>query len=144
MAWLRACHGKIFSDIDTHDPVKLRRKQFAPSKSKPKRYNLSLGGNLSDSSRPSVLDQCESPRRDINIPSVEEAFKEFCKSRRLHFGQYKVVGLSRLTSCEVVSRGRAHGDSAYKLVRAFSWKPSHPASTWGFRSKAWEPVVWRH
>ncbi|CAE7169042.1 unc-104, partial [Symbiodinium pilosum] len=60
VAWLRACHGKIFSDIDTHDPVKLRRKQFAPSKSKPKRYNL----------------------RDINIPSVEEAFKEFCKSRR--------------------------------------------------------------
>ena len=105
MAWLRACHGKIFSDIDTHDPVKLRRKQFAPSKSKPKRYNLSLGGNLSDSSRPSVLDQCENPRRDINIPSVEEAFKEFCKSRRLHFGQYQMEQTESLELVQVYCAG---------------------------------------
>ena len=42
-----------------------------------------------------------------------------------HIETYKVVGLSRLTLCKVVSRGRVHGDSAYKLVRTFSWKSSH-------------------
>ena len=44
---------------------------------------------------------------------------------------YWVGGLSRLTLCKVVSRGRAHGDSAYKLVRASSWKSSHPGKQMG-------------
>ena len=44
---------------------------------------------------------------------------------------YLVGGLSRLTLCKVVSRGRAHGDSAYKLVRASSWKSSHPGKHMG-------------
>ena len=44
---------------------------------------------------------------------------------------YWVGGLSRLTLCKVVSRGRAHGDSAYKLVRASSWKSSHPGKHMG-------------
>ena len=44
---------------------------------------------------------------------------------------YWVGGLSRLTLCKVVSRGRAHGDSAYKLVRASSWKSSRPGKHMG-------------
>ena len=42
-----------------------------------------------------------------------------------------VVGLSCPTLCKVVSRGRAPGDSAYKLVRTFSWKSSHPGKHMG-------------
>ena len=44
---------------------------------------------------------------------------------------YWVVGLSRLTLCKVVSRGRSHGDSAHKLVRTCSWKSSHPGKRHG-------------
>ena len=47
---------------------------------------------------------------------------------------YWVGGLSRLTLCKVVSLGRAHGDSAYKLVRASSWKSSHPGKHMGIPS----------
>ena len=42
-----------------------------------------------------------------------------------------IVGLSCPTLCKVVSRGRAPGDSAYKLVRTFSWKSSHPGKHMG-------------
>lgn len=54
-AWLRACHRHIYRDIDTYDCAKLKRSKWAQSKSKKKRYNL----------------------KDIKIPSVEQAFKEF-------------------------------------------------------------------
>ena len=55
----------------------------------------------------------------FHIPLTSERFKIL------------VVGLSRLTLRKVVSRGRAHGDSAYKLVRTFSWKSSHPGKHMG-------------
>ena len=55
-------------------------------------------------------------------------------SGRYNSSTYWVGGLSRLTLCKVVSRGRAHGDSAYKLVRASSWKSSHPGKHMGIPS----------
>lgn len=59
VAWLRACHREIFDDIDTYNPMKLRRQHFAPSKAHPRskehRYNL----------------------KDIGIPGIERAFEEF-------------------------------------------------------------------
>ena len=48
-----------------------------------------------------------------------------------NLGPYRVVGLSRLRLCEVVSRGRAHGDSAYKLVKTCSWKSFHSGKHMG-------------
>lgn len=60
-AWLRACHRPVFRDIDTYDCGKLKRCRWAKSKSVAgKRYNL----------------------KDIKIPSVEEAFKEFGRTKR--------------------------------------------------------------
>lgn len=60
-AWLRACHRDIYNDIDTSDPVKLKRRHLAQSKTYPqdksKRYNI----------------------KDLRIPSVEQAFSEFVK-----------------------------------------------------------------
>ena len=55
----------------------------------------------------------------FHVPLTSEIFKIL------------VVGLSRLTLRKVVSRGRAHGDSAYKLGRTFSWKSSHPGKHMG-------------
>lgn len=59
VAWLRACHRDIHDDIDTYDPMKLRRLHWAESKANPRskehRYNL----------------------KDITIPGVDEAFAEF-------------------------------------------------------------------
>lgn len=59
VAWLQACHRSIYNDIDHYDPMKLRRCQFAESKSHPKskdhRHNL----------------------KDIGIPGIEQAFEEF-------------------------------------------------------------------
>eukprot|EP00930_Biecheleria_cincta_P003731 TRINITY_DN104657_c0_g1_i1.p1 TRINITY_DN104657_c0_g1~~TRINITY_DN104657_c0_g1_i1.p1 ORF type:complete len:878 (+),score=162.68 TRINITY_DN104657_c0_g1_i1:119-2635(+) len=59
VAWLRACHREIFDDIDTYDPMKLRRQRFAQSKAHPRskehRYNM----------------------KEIGIPGIEQAFEEF-------------------------------------------------------------------
>jgi len=58
-AWLRAVHRKIYDDIDRSDPEEMRRRAWMPSEARPQskkhRHNL----------------------KDISIPSVEDAFKEF-------------------------------------------------------------------
>ncbi|CAJ1351972.1 unnamed protein product [Effrenium voratum] len=60
VAWLRAVLPEVFRDIDTYDPPKLRRKHWARSRTSKRRYNL----------------------KDIRIPSIEEAFRGFCRAKR--------------------------------------------------------------
>lgn len=56
-AWLRACHREVYDDIDTYDPVKLKRLRSARGKSNGRRYNI----------------------KDIQIPGVDDAFAEFAE-----------------------------------------------------------------
>eukprot|EP00913_Durusdinium_trenchii_P019985 g18784.t1 len=82
-AWLRACHRPVFRDIDTYDCGKLKRCRWAKSKSVAgKRYNLKLGrqgyGSVDVLGNAFTDDKV----KDIKIPSVEEAFKEFGRTKR--------------------------------------------------------------
>jgi len=55
-AWLRACHREVYDDIDTYDPLKLKRLRSAKGKSG-RRHNI----------------------EEIRIPGADEAFVEFAK-----------------------------------------------------------------
>ena len=62
-----------------------------------------------------------------------------------------MLGVLRLTGTRVMSSqvvysrlGRcAQGDAVYKLIRQLAWRCLAPASTWGLRSNAREPIAWR-
>jgi len=60
IAFLRACHREIYKDVDTTDPYKLQRMEFAESKKTPgRKYNF----------------------KDIRIPGIQDAFAEITAPR---------------------------------------------------------------
>lgn len=133
IAFLRACHRDIYTDIDTTDPCKLLRQEFAESnKDANHKYNLKeiripgIEDAFAEIAEPRQPGQASSARQQILSKIMIDAFalRSVDVAMILKIGNIVASAPSKAPVVVVLYAGADHTDSVAKFWRSIGFSPT--------------------